>query len=72
MNNEPSKPIRLQTIHDIANRLQLSTKTVRRMIKSGDLIGHLIGSQWRVSEDDLQLYLRTRRGANLAEHGVQR
>ena len=63
--------IRLLTISDIAERLQVSTKTIRRWIKKGDLIAHQLGSQWRISKVDMELFLRTRRGANLTEKGVQ-
>jgi excisionase family DNA binding protein len=67
----PPSPPPFSTISDVAKRLQVSTKTVRRWIKNGELIGHLIGSQWRISENDFELFLRTRRGANQADIGVQ-
>ena len=64
----PYAPGPLHNIPDIANQAGVSTKTVRRLIKSGDLIAHKIGNQWRISDDDWNLYLRTRRGANLADN----
>lgn len=41
------------TIKQIAKRWQCSEKTVRRMIERGDLVAHRLGSQLRISADDL-------------------
>jgi len=60
------------TILGVAERLQVSVRTVRRWIDRGDLIAHKLGAQWRVSEADLELFLRTCRGANLADTGGKR
>ena len=43
----------LLKIGQTAERLQVSTKTIRRWIETGELIGHRIGKQWRISEADL-------------------
>ncbi|MBT4626361.1 MAG: helix-turn-helix domain-containing protein [Rhodospirillales bacterium] len=59
------------TIPDIAERLQVSDKTVRKWVKVGDLIAHLIGGQYRISEEDFSLFLRVRRGAYITDSGVQ-
>ena len=59
----------LLTIPNIAQRSKVSTKTVRRWIKSGDLIAYKLGGQLRISEEDWNLFLRIRRGANLADDG---
>ncbi len=61
----------LLTIADISARFQVSTKTVRRWINSGDLIAHQLGVQWRISDADFELFLRDRRGANLRGNGGQ-
>ena len=53
----------LLTIGQVAEQLLVSTKTVRRWIKSGDLVAHRFGRQWRISESDLQTFIRTRREA---------
>lgn len=50
------------SIEDIAAHLAVSDKTVRRWIKSGDLIAHRIGRQWRISRTDLETFLKLRRG----------
>lgn len=58
-------PSSLLTIPDVAERLKVAEITVRRWIKYGEIIAHKIGHQWRISEADLELFLRTRRGLNL-------
>ena len=50
---------------EVADVLGISERTVRRWIKQGALIAHRFGHQWRVSEPDLALFLRERRGLNL-------
>ncbi len=51
----------LLTIEQTAKVLQVSSKTVRRWIDAGDLIAHRLGRQWRISETDLQTFIRMRR-----------
>ncbi len=53
----------LLTIQQTAEALQVSTKSVRRWIEVGDLIAHRLGRQWRVSEPDLQNFIRARRNS---------
>jgi excisionase family DNA binding protein len=52
----------LLTIPDIADRDQVSEKTVRRWIKNSELIAHKLGGQYRISEEDHDQFLRVRRG----------
>jgi len=51
------------TLEQVSERLQVSVKTVRRWIDAGDLVTHRFGRGLRVSEDDLQVFIRMRRGA---------
>ena len=53
----------LLTILQTAEHLQVSTKTIRRWIDSGELIAHRFGRQWRISDADLQIFIRMRREA---------
>ena len=53
----------LLTLNQTAETLQVSVKSVRRWIKSGELIAHRIGHQWRVSKPDLQTFIRARRNS---------
>jgi excisionase family DNA binding protein len=51
----------LFTLAQVAERLQVSTKTVRRWIENDDLIAHRLGRQLRISEADLQAFIKARR-----------
>ena len=53
----------LLTIPQTAEHLQVSTKTIRRWIEAGDLVAHRFGRQWRISDADLQIFIRIRREA---------
>jgi excisionase family DNA binding protein len=65
MNNESTTPVNDQ-LHDldtIAGRLNIATKTVRRMIARGELGYHQVGRLKRVSDSQYLEYLsRVRRG----------
>ena len=58
---KPAKSAQHLTVGDIAERLQVSTKTVRRWIEGRELSTHRLGRQLRVSEDDLAAFLAQRR-----------
>ena len=45
------------SVSRLAKRLDVSTRTARRIIEVGDLKAHRIGRQWRVFEPDLHDYL---------------
>nr|WP_237180370.1 helix-turn-helix domain-containing protein [Roseomonas haemaphysalidis] len=53
---------RLLSVVEVATRLAVSTKTVRRSITQGDLRVHRLGRQIRISEEDLQAFLARHRG----------
>jgi len=53
-----SKPIaRFYTVAQIADLLEVSTRSVRRWIAKGDLRAHRFGRQVRISETDLRLFV---------------
>ena len=52
---------RFLSINHVAERLGLSTKTIRRWIGAGELPVHRLGRQLRVSENDLDLFLHQNR-----------
>jgi putative molybdopterin biosynthesis protein len=54
--------IMLHDVGEIADRLGVSDKTVRRLIKSGKLKFYRVGRQIRISEEQLKNYL--------TEHGT--
>jgi excisionase family DNA binding protein len=57
-----SPALRFRTIGEVANCLVVSTRTVRRWIKSGALPVHRINGLVRVSEADFAAFLAVRRG----------
>ncbi len=52
---------RFFTLSEISNSLAVSTRTVRRWIKSGALVAHHFGRVVRVSEADFLTFLAIRR-----------
>ncbi len=48
---------KLLTPTDVANRLQVSERTVTLWLRRGHLRGFKIGKRWRISPDDLQAFL---------------
>ena len=48
---------RMLTVADMAERLHVSTKTVRRWIERGELHVHRIGRQLRISEEDAATFI---------------
>ncbi len=57
----PKGPIsHLLTIIEVAERLRVDPKTVRRWIGGGELAAYRVGRQWRISEDQLMIFLRAR------------
>lgn len=53
---------RFFTIADIADCVDVSTRSVRRWIASGELTAHRIGGIVRISEADFLTFLALRRG----------
>ncbi len=53
---------------EVARKLDVSEKTARRYVKSGEIPSVFIGNKYRVSEDDLQEYIR---GAKVHPVGVR-
>jgi excisionase family DNA binding protein len=58
--DRPRAP-RFFTINDISQSLDVSTRTVRRLIKTGALAAHRIGGVVRISEADFLTFLAIRR-----------
>jgi excisionase family DNA binding protein len=65
---QPALPraLPMLTVEDVARQLQLSPKTVRRMIGRDDLLAHRIGRQLRVAPADLRAFIsRGRTGVGM-------
>ena len=46
------------SIKDVSERLNISERTVRNLLNSGELYGYKIGGIYRVNEEDLNNYLK--------------
>ena len=53
--------IEFSTITEVAERLHVAPRTVRRWIVAGDLVVHRVGGVVRVSEGDLRAFLALHR-----------
>ena len=51
---------RFLTPAEVAEQLRVSSMTVYRLIKSGELRAARIGKSYRISEDDVDTYLQAR------------
>jgi excisionase family DNA binding protein len=49
------------TIAEVAERLHVATRTVRRWIKVDDLVVHRVGGVVRIAESDLRAFLALHR-----------
>ena len=59
---KPTKPVpeQLLTIDDVAALCSVSSKTVRRWIKTRELTAAQLGAQWRIRPRDLDLFIHER------------
>lgn len=57
MSMPPIRHHRLLSVADVAERLNLTTKTIRRWVKRDDLHFYRLGRQLRISEEDLTTFL---------------
>ena len=48
---------RLLTVSEVADQLRVSTMTVYRLIKSGELRAARVGKSYRLREEDIDAYL---------------
>ena len=53
---------KFHAVDQIAEALDVSPRTISRLIKSGDLVAYRFGRAVRIAEADLQVFLATRRG----------
>jgi excisionase family DNA binding protein len=62
----PNRPgANFYTVEDVADSLHVSTRTVRRWIKSGALVPHRFGHLTRISEADFAAFLVAKRSVTL-------
>lgn len=51
---------RFLTVSEVASMMRVSTMTVYRLIKAGDLGSVRVGKSYRIKEDDVDRYLASR------------
>jgi excisionase family DNA binding protein len=68
--NENIDSIRLLTLNEAAELLQVSTRTLQRMIHSGEMPALKVGGQWRVREAQLRQWVENREGSARATERV--
>jgi excisionase family DNA binding protein len=62
----PNRPsLKFYSIEDVADSLDVSTRTVRRWVKSGALVAHRFGHLTRISEADFAAFLAAKRSVAL-------
>jgi len=52
-----AKPTKMLRVREVAERLDVSERTVFRWLERSELIGHRLGRSQRISEADLELFL---------------
>ena len=57
---QKTRPEQLLTIDDVAALYSVSSKTVRRWIKTRELTAAQLGAQWRIRPRDLDLFIHER------------
>jgi excisionase family DNA binding protein len=62
MKNTIVQPARMLTVDDVAQRLSLSTKSIRRAIADGELQHYRFGGAIRVAPEDLDVCRNRSRG----------
>ena len=60
--DEKLENIRLLTLSEAAELLQVSTRTLQRMIRNGQLPAFKVGGQWRLRETQLRQWVENREG----------
>jgi excisionase family DNA binding protein len=58
--DEKLENIRLLTLSEAADLLQVSTRTLQRMIRNGQLPAFKVGGQWRLRETQLRQWVENR------------
>jgi excisionase family DNA binding protein len=58
--DEKLENIRLLTLSEAADLLQVSTRTLQRMIRNGQLPAFKVGGQWRLREAQLRQWVENR------------
>jgi len=55
------------TINEVAELLDMHHKTIRKFISEGSLKANKVGKQWRISEQDLNSFIKVNKDKNVDE-----
>jgi len=55
-------PETLLIIEQVAQQLQVSTRTVRRLMDTGELKAFRIGKRWRFTQSEIDYYIKRQQG----------
>jgi len=55
------------TVKEVSARLGVSEKTVRDYINKGELIAYKLGTSWKITEEDLQTFIRSKSNVQKGE-----
>lgn len=51
-------PETLLTIEQVAEQLQVSTRTVRRLMDKDEIKGFMVGKRWRFTQSEVNAYVK--------------
>lgn len=55
-------PETLLTIEQVAEQLQVSTRTVRRLMDKDEIKGFMVGKRWRFTQSEVDAYVKRQQG----------
>lgn len=64
--------IKLYSVQDLHEALDVNERTVRDWFNKGRLRGRKIGTEWHISEENLKLFLNGEEGGDRTEEAKQR
>lgn len=60
MTSSQGARVRFLTVAEVAQMMRVSTMTVYRLIKAGDLAAIRVGKSYRIKEDDVDAFIAAR------------
>ena len=55
------------TVKEVSTKLGVSEKTVRNYISKGELIAYMLGTSWKITEEDLQAFIKSKSNVQKGE-----
>ena len=60
MTNEKPPPLKFMTVGEVADLMRVTSMTVYRLIKAGDLRAVQVGKSYRIREEDINSFIASR------------